>query len=100
MTVDYTCDEDMAFLTIAGDLDIASVSQLRDMVETACTDRTATLRLNLAGVEFIDSTGVGGLIGIKNDADNAHRVLIIEAPSDRVRRVLGLLGMSEHFQLE
>jgi anti-sigma B factor antagonist len=100
MTVDYSYDEGVAFLTVDGELDIASVAQLCEMAEMACTETTGTLRINLAGVNFIDSSGISALVMMKNDADRQHRVLILEDPSERVRRVLELTGLTEHFQIK
>jgi anti-sigma B factor antagonist len=100
MTVDYIYDEGVAFLTVDGDLDIGSVAQLREMAEMACTETTGTLRVNMAGVNFIDSSGISALVVLKNDAEQAHRVLILEEPSERVRRVLELTGLTEYFQIK
>jgi anti-anti-sigma factor len=57
----------------------------------------------MAGAEFMDSTGTSALVVLKPDADREHRVLILEDPSEPVRRVLqltGLTGLTGHFQIK
>jgi anti-anti-sigma factor len=54
----------------------------------------------VAGVEFMDSTGISALVVLKADADREHRVLILEDPSEPVRRALELTGLTEHFQIK
>ncbi|MEA2403753.1 MAG: hypothetical protein QOE08_400, partial [Thermoleophilaceae bacterium] len=49
----------------------------------------ATLRINFAGVTFIDSTGLGALIAIRNKDEADGTVLILEElrPTDKLRKL-------------
>jgi anti-sigma B factor antagonist len=100
MTVDYLQDEGVAFIQVTGYLDMETAPQLLEMATVASTEVTGTLRIDLSGVNFIDSSGINALVMLKADADRAHRVLVLENPSERVRRVLELTGLAAHFQMK
>jgi anti-sigma B factor antagonist len=61
-------------LTLDGELDLGSVAALRAEVEGAFKAGGVTaLTIDLAGVRFLDSTGIAGLIRARHLAD-AYRV--------------------------
>jgi len=54
--------------------------------------------LDLAGVRFIDSSGVGFLIRLQKQLRRTGHHLILVAPSDRVLRALRLMRLEELFE--
>jgi anti-sigma B factor antagonist len=100
MTIDTAIDEGVAFLTIVGDLDMATAGQVQAAGERALTDFTGTLRIDLSGVPFIDSTGIGALVAIRNKAEALRHTLILENPSARVLRVFSIAGLEQVFQID
>ena len=92
-------EEGVAFLTVAGDLDLATVEEFRERATGALTDFAGTLRIDLSGVRFIDSSGIGALITIRERAAAGRHALILDRPSSRVRTVLALAGLTGAFQL-
>lgn len=53
--------------------------------------------LEMAAVEFIDSTGVGFLIHLQKKLNAAGRELVLVAPSPTVQRALALMRLKDHF---
>ena len=81
----------VARVVVAGELDPHSSPQLHEAWQAALADLAGsapTLELDLAGVTFMDSSGVRELV-VANRAvrDRAGR-LVIRRPSDTVRRLL------------
>lgn len=58
-------------------------------------DASTGLLLNLSGVNFIDSTGLGALIALAGEASDRGKQFAIEEPSARAKRVLTLTGLNE-----
>jgi anti-anti-sigma factor len=85
-------------LALRGDLDLATADDLRSAVTPA--DRSRSVRLDLGGVEFLDSSGIGALIGIKRELQEAGGVLVVTRVSDRVRRALELIRMDSFFDVD
>jgi anti-anti-sigma factor len=51
-------------------------------------------------VDFLDSSGIGALIGIKRELQEAGGVLVVTRVSDRVRRALELIRMDSFFDVD
>ena len=58
--LDYQLAASVAVVTVTGEVDVATYELLRDGLLRVVTDETdCGLVVNLAGVNFIDSTGLG-----------------------------------------
>jgi len=57
------------------------------------------VRIDLAGVSFLDSSAIGALLESKNAAENAGRTMSLIEKPDGVRRVLAIAGLSDIFSV-
>lgn len=73
---------------LAGRLDVTSVSDVRLALHEALDAGDGELVVDLAGVELVDATGLGVLVGVHRRAQRRGRVVVLRDPGDRVRRVL------------
>ena len=81
---------------VAGEVTLENVAQLRTVLHRAIDDVRATaVEVDLSLVSFIDSTGIGKLVGARAHARTNNSDLWIVNPSPGVRRVLNLLGLME-----
>lgn len=83
-------------LQASGDLDVASADQLVSAASAVLGEGSA-LTLDLGGVTFMDSTGLGAVIKIRNHLVDRGGSLTLTAISPSVERVLVLVGMAEGF---
>ena len=92
--------ENELVLRVSGDLDMASAPQLVASAEQALAEpgRT-TLVLDLAELSFIDSTGIGALVSVRNAAVARDGQLVLRAPSAQVRRLLEIASLDSVFAL-
>ena len=88
----HTDDSGAAYLKVAGALDLAAAPQLIQEVK-----ESQVLRLDLSEVEFMDSTGLGALITVRNGAREKGEELQLLAISRAVERVLELSGLTDVF---
>jgi anti-sigma B factor antagonist len=100
VNIEYETLEGVATLIVAGDLDMSSAPKLGDLAELALSETVGTLRIDLAGVDFVDSTGLSALLVIKKKADAGRQTLILERPSERVRHLFEVAGLTKHFQIK
>jgi|tagenome__1003787_1003787.scaffolds.fasta_scaffold20668567_2 anti-sigma B factor antagonist len=77
-------------LTLRGELDLATVDAVRHAFAVN-VDGQALVTVDLAGVTFIDSTGIRALLEI-NDTPHTPPVQFIN-PSAQVDRILELTGI-------
>lgn len=89
-----TRDGAATILTLSGELDIATVPELREVAygELDRPECTA-LVLDLADLTFLDSTGIGCWVQVRTHALAADKQVTIRAVPDSVRRVLEISGL-------
>lgn len=94
----YHLDTGVAVVTVTGEVDVATCDQLRAGLLRVVTDETDRgLVVNLAGVRFIDSTGIGVLAGVWHRFDARPGSLALAAPSRQVRHILDTTGLTKVF---
>jgi anti-anti-sigma factor len=83
-------------LVLEGELDIATAPELVEMLQRLGARRHAVV-LDLAGVTFMDSTGLTTLMDAAFDAERDGWEFSIRAASPAVRRVVELAGVGMLF---
>ena len=83
-----------------GEVDLASSEQLREGLLAAETSADGSLVVDLRGVGFIDSTGIGELVGCQRRSRDAEVKLAFVVPDGgRILKILHLMGMEAVFDL-
>lgn len=85
--------EGIAVLKLGGKLNMVSSRSFRDAVTECVAANQTRLAIDLTGVDFIDSSGLGALISGLKTTRQAGGDLRIAAPNDQVRLVLQLTNM-------
>lgn len=80
-------------ISVSGDLDVVGGPELRQEVVAAVADGAVCLILDLSGVEFIDSFGLGVVIGSLKRVRQRGGDLAVVCPEPRVRRVFELCDL-------
>ncbi len=78
---------------IRGDVELHSAAQVREELRRVCDEKGARCIADLSGVAFIDSTGVGVLVGALKRAREGGGTFVIVNPQPRVRRVFEITGL-------
>jgi anti-anti-sigma factor len=58
LSVAVDAGDETTRLTIAGELDLKSASELAAQLQVACAQRPANLELDISGLTYCDSTGI------------------------------------------
>ncbi|SDD24766.1 STAS domain-containing protein [Streptomyces prasinopilosus] len=86
-------------LEIAGELDYTSAPELRELLATLTLRPGQRLVLDLAAMEFCDSSGLTALIAARNHAHAARADIALAAVPPRTLRVLRIVGLDQVFPL-
>lgn len=81
---------------LAGELDLYNAPKVRDALVEACSDSPERVVVDLAEVEFIDSTALGVLIEARGRLAN-NRAFLLAGPALETRRALEISGLDRHF---
>jgi len=86
---------DWSVLAVVGELDLFSYPLLRDRVR-AVTMPGRSVALDLSGVSFVDSSGLGAVVGARTHVrDSGGRFAVIAPPNSPLMRLLSLTGLDQ-----
>jgi anti-sigma B factor antagonist len=89
LAVEIRREQARTVVVVRGELDLATVPQFR-----SASTGPAQVVVDLTAVDFVDSVGVGALLGLRRRALAAGGSLVIVCDQPRVRQVLDLTGIS------
>ena len=81
-------------VVVSGEVDVSNAEDLRAQIDAGLSDETVQeVEVDMAEVSYIDSTGIGVLVGAATRSADAGVTFAVTNPQPNVRRVLGLLGV-------
>jgi anti-sigma B factor antagonist len=91
ITVERTPDE--VVLHLAGEIDVLTVANLSAIVNETLAEPPARIVLDMSGVTFCDSQGLGTLVVLSRKAQHARTVLALTNVGEFLMRVLDITGL-------
>ncbi|SHF47889.1 anti-sigma B factor antagonist [Jatrophihabitans endophyticus] len=91
-------DARRAVLLATGSIDIASRDRLADAAAEALRSGATDVVVDLSAVSFIDSTGVGTLVGIAEAVSDIDGSFHVREPSRPVARILEVSGLADEWR--
>lgn len=80
-------------LVLVGDLDAHTAVQLSDALTPLPNE--SVIEVDLAGVEFMDSSGLRVILEARRDAAEHGREIVLTNPSRAVRRLFEITGLDD-----
>jgi anti-anti-sigma factor len=87
-------------LVLSGRLDARTATEVRDALHTAIDAGLGDLVVDVSGVDLVDATGLGVLLGAHRRAVRAGRRVVLRDASPRLLRILRLARLHRVFALE
>jgi anti-sigma B factor antagonist len=89
-------DHESATVTLAGELDIATVPRVEEAIEATLTGEVQTLTIDLSGLGFVDSSGLRLFIVLDQRAAEQGWELRLMRPDAQVLTVFQVSGVEEN----
>ena len=83
-----------ATVAVSGELDLSTASEMRDHLYALLARGTTHLTVDVTGLTFIDSTGLGVIVAVLKRAREAGGNLVLKGPNRSARKVLDISGLS------
>jgi anti-sigma B factor antagonist len=104
-TVDFESspgERDGAWIVkVQGEVDVATSPRLRSELHALLEQGARTIVLDLGAMSFIDSSGLGVLVGVlKRLKDQQGDTIVLRDLQEPVRRVFEITGLTELFRIE
>jgi anti-sigma B factor antagonist len=84
---------DEAVLRLAGEIDMLTAAQLSSTVNELLSDAPTRIVLDMGGITFCDSQGLGTLVVLTRKASHAQSVLLLTNVGEFLLRVLNITGL-------
>jgi anti-anti-sigma factor len=81
---------------LAGELDLYNAHQVREALLACCAEEPERLVVDLAAVEFLDSTALGVLVEARSRMDD-RKAFLLAAAGPETARALAVSGLDKHF---
>lgn len=98
LTISIEHDDGTTVASLAGDLDGDTCAELEAALGAAAS--TGSLVVDLAGLTFIDSSGITALVEAREACIGRDGAFSLRATTPSVRRVLEITGLLEHFGID
>jgi anti-sigma B factor antagonist len=86
-------------VVLHGALDVHSAPEVRGRLREVLGQHLDEIIIDLHQVDFMDSTGLGVLIGVRRSAQDADTRLVLARPSRATHRLLVMTGMRRFFKI-
>jgi anti-sigma B factor antagonist len=89
--------DDIWKISIVGEMDINSYLIVKEKLDEVLEDEIIDIELNCENLSYIDSTGIGVLIGVlKRMKKNEKQISIINAKNN-IKRLFNITGLDKIF---
>lgn len=89
----------ISVLTLNGRLDLASGATLKETIKKLFEKDTTSIHLNLADVEFINSSGLGALVSIMKEVRLLKGRLTLSNLASYVQEIFEITQLSHIFEI-
>lgn len=100
MIVEKRRVDDCTLLSVEGVIKLGESAEFfAETLERALEEEKGNVLLDFSRINYIDSTGIGELVGYLGRFKDRDRKMILVNPSDRIRRLLGIAQLEELFTI-
>jgi len=92
-------DAKASIIDLQGEIDVYTAPQLKQQILEMLDQGVTHMIVNLTGVEYLDSTALGVLIGGLKRLRERDGKLDIICPNSRIRRIFEITGLDKIFDI-
>lgn len=86
-------------LDLTGEVDSYNSPKLREKMVSLIDEGNADLIINMTGVDYIDSTGLGTLVGGLKRASEKNGAIRLICPNEQIYKVFNITGLVKVFSI-
>ena len=89
----------LPMMDVQGEIDVYSSPKLKEKIMEFFEEGTSTFAVNLTNVSYIDSTGLGVLIGGLRRAREKDGQVYLVFSAQRLKRIFEITGLDKNFTI-
>jgi anti-sigma B factor antagonist len=86
-------------LSVRGEVDVYSAPTLSENLAQLLEEGATAIVVDLSEVAFLDSTGLGALIGARSATEDADGRLAVVCTNDRILKLFTITGLDSVFEI-
>jgi anti-sigma B factor antagonist len=99
LKVDHDVEGGLPLVSVSGELDLASVDELRTALATAAAASSSSVVVDVSDVSFIDSTALAALLRSNDELSSDGVQMVMACPPGPVRRLLTMTSLDDRLTL-
>ncbi|MCF6411806.1 STAS domain-containing protein [Pseudalkalibacillus salsuginis] len=93
-------DDHIDELVLIGEVDAYTAPKLKETLLEAAQKQGQKIIVNLSGVQYMDSTGLGVFVGALKSSQQSGSTLTLTGMTERVERLFEITGLTEVINIE
>ncbi len=85
---------------LEGELDVSSADKLKEYLHNLADEKILDMKINLENLDYIDSTGLGVMIGVLKKLKIDNKEIYILNPKNNVKKIFTITGLDKIFKME
>ena len=85
---------------LEGELDVSSADKLKEYLHNLADEKILDMKINLQNLDYIDSTGLGVMIGVLKKLKTDNKEIYILNPKNNVKKIFTITGLDKIFKME
>jgi anti-sigma B factor antagonist len=86
-------------ISLEGDLDMYSAPHLKELLDEPIAEADSSIILDCTQLVFVDSSGLGALVGVLKDVSNNNGQLSLAGVNENIQRILQVTGLGRLFTI-
>ncbi len=93
-------ENDVWIVDVVGEIDIYTAGKLKDTLVQILNEHSTSIKINCLELDYIDSTGLGVLIGALKRLKQENKNIIISNAKPNISKLLSITGLNKIFMIE
>ena len=93
-------ENDFWDISLKGELDVSTADKLKEYLHNLADEKILDMKINLDKLDYIDSTGLGVMIGVLKKLKTDNKEIHILNPKSNVKKIFTITGLYKIFKME
>ena len=102
INIDSKLNKEKGFwdISVEGELDVSTADKLKEYLHNLADEKILDMKINLDTLDYIDSTGLGVMIGVLKKLKMDNKEIYILNPKSNVKKIFTITGLDKIFKVE
>ena len=99
INIDSKLNDEKGFwdISVEGELDVSTADKLKEYLHNLADEKILDMKINLDTLDYIDSTGLGVMIGVLKKLKMDNKEIYILNPKSNVKKIFTITGLDKIF---